>query len=86
MTGSSTWSDAADLARKVEGAGFSGMLYTETGQVRDAARCGRHGSSQPHLHHRHRRGVPPQPDGVGPDRLELAGETKAASDWGSAAR
>ena len=33
MTGSSTWSDAADLARKVEGAGFSGMLYTETGQV-----------------------------------------------------
>lgn len=33
MTGSSTWSEAADLARKLEGAGFSGMLYTETSQV-----------------------------------------------------
>lgn len=33
MTGSSTWDEAADLARKLEGAGFSGMLYTETSQV-----------------------------------------------------
>ena len=33
MTGSSKWADAAELARSVEGAGFSGMLYTETGQV-----------------------------------------------------
>ena len=33
MTGSSTWAEAADLARKLEGAGFSGMLYTETSQV-----------------------------------------------------
>ncbi len=27
------WTDAADLARRVEGAGFSGMLFTETGQT-----------------------------------------------------
>lgn len=33
MTGGSTWDEAADLARKLEGAGFSGMLYTETSQV-----------------------------------------------------
>ena len=33
MTGASSWEDAADLARKLEGAGFSGMLYTETTQV-----------------------------------------------------
>ncbi len=33
MTGSSTWSDAAELARTAQEAGFSGMLYTETGQV-----------------------------------------------------
>ena len=33
MTGSSSWEDAADLARKLEGAGFGGMLYTETTQV-----------------------------------------------------
>ena len=33
MTGSSSWEDSADLARKLEGAGFSGMLYTETTQV-----------------------------------------------------
>ena len=33
MTGSSTWTEAAELAHAVEGAGFSGMLYTETGQV-----------------------------------------------------
>ncbi|WP_419842434.1 TIGR03617 family F420-dependent LLM class oxidoreductase [Candidatus Poriferisodalis sp.] len=33
MTGSSTWSDAAELARTAERVGFSGMLYTETGQV-----------------------------------------------------
>ena len=33
MTGSSTWGEAAELAQAVEGAGFSGMLYTETGQV-----------------------------------------------------
>ncbi len=33
MTGSSTWAASADLARKLQGAGFSGMLYTETSQV-----------------------------------------------------
>jgi probable F420-dependent oxidoreductase len=33
MTGSSTWSNAAELARSLEAEGFSGMLYTETGQV-----------------------------------------------------
>ena len=33
MTGASSWEDAADLARKLEGAGFGGMLYTETTQV-----------------------------------------------------
>lgn len=33
MTGSSTWAESADLARALEGAGFSGMLYTETTQV-----------------------------------------------------
>ncbi len=33
MTGSSTWSAAGELARSVEEQGFSGMLYTETGQV-----------------------------------------------------
>ncbi len=33
MTGSSTWAEAAELAQAIEGAGFSGMLYTETGQV-----------------------------------------------------
>ncbi len=33
MTGSSTWRESADLALKLEAAGFSGMLYTETSQV-----------------------------------------------------
>jgi probable F420-dependent oxidoreductase len=33
MTGGSTWEESADLARKLEHAGFSGMLYTETSQV-----------------------------------------------------
>ena len=33
MTGASSWEDAADLARKLEDAGFGGMLYTETTQV-----------------------------------------------------
>ena len=33
MTGASTWDAGADLARKLQGAGFSGMLYTETSQV-----------------------------------------------------
>ena len=33
MTGGARWDDAADLARKLQGAGFSGMLYTETSQV-----------------------------------------------------
>ncbi|MEM7095290.1 MAG: TIGR03617 family F420-dependent LLM class oxidoreductase [Actinomycetota bacterium] len=33
MTGSSTWAESADLATKLQGAGFSGMLYTETSQV-----------------------------------------------------
>ena len=33
MTGASTWADTADLARKLQDAGFSEMLYTETTQV-----------------------------------------------------
>lgn len=33
MTGSSSWDDAADLARRLQDAGFSGMLFTETSQV-----------------------------------------------------
>lgn len=33
MTGGGSWSDTADLARKLEGAGFSGMLFTETSLV-----------------------------------------------------
>lgn len=33
MTGSSTWSNAASLAKTLEDNGFSGMLYTETGQT-----------------------------------------------------
>ncbi|MEM9132311.1 MAG: TIGR03617 family F420-dependent LLM class oxidoreductase [Actinomycetota bacterium] len=33
MIGPSRWSDAADLARTVEAAGFDGMLFTETGQT-----------------------------------------------------
>lgn len=33
MTGGSSWSDAAKLARDVADAGFSGMLFTETSQV-----------------------------------------------------
>ena len=33
MTGGARWADAADLARKLQGAGFSGMLFTETSQV-----------------------------------------------------
>src|SRR5262245_28240969 len=33
MVGPSSWADAADLARKIEAAGFSGMVFTETGQT-----------------------------------------------------
>src|SRR4051794_5618868 len=33
MVGPTRWADAADLARRVERAGFSGMLFTETGQT-----------------------------------------------------
>ena len=33
MTGVATWSDTADLARRLEGAGFSGMLFTESSQT-----------------------------------------------------
>jgi probable F420-dependent oxidoreductase len=33
MVGPTRWADAADLARTVERAGFSGMLFTETGQT-----------------------------------------------------
>ena len=33
MTGPGSWADAAALATAVEGAGFSGMLWTETTQV-----------------------------------------------------
>lgn len=33
MTGGSRWADSAELARRLQSAGFSGMLYTETSQV-----------------------------------------------------
>lgn len=33
MTGGKSWADAGDLARKLQGAGFSGMLWTETSSV-----------------------------------------------------
>lgn len=33
MTGSSSWEEAADLGGSLQGAGFSGMLFTETSQV-----------------------------------------------------
>lgn len=33
MIGPSTWADAAELAVQIEGAGFDGMLFTETGQT-----------------------------------------------------
>jgi len=33
MTGGSTWAESADLATKLQDAGFSGLLYTETSQV-----------------------------------------------------
>src|SRR3954447_1559877 len=33
MVGPTRWTDAADLARRVEQAGFSGMLFTETSQT-----------------------------------------------------
>lgn len=33
MTGNLTWQESATLARDVEAAGFSGMLFTETSQV-----------------------------------------------------
>lgn len=33
MTGSQSWEKTADLARRIEDAGFSGMLFTESGQV-----------------------------------------------------
>jgi len=33
MTGGTSWAESAELATKLEGAGFSGMLYTETSQV-----------------------------------------------------
>jgi probable F420-dependent oxidoreductase len=33
MTGASTWAHTAQLARDIEGAGFSGMLFTETTQT-----------------------------------------------------
>ncbi len=33
MTGGSTWKNSAEIAVKLESAGFSGMLFTEAGQV-----------------------------------------------------
>jgi probable F420-dependent oxidoreductase len=33
MVGPTRWSDAAELARQIEGAGFSGMMFTEAGQT-----------------------------------------------------
>lgn len=33
MTGAASWADTADLAQKLQGAGFSGLLFTETSQT-----------------------------------------------------
>jgi probable F420-dependent oxidoreductase len=33
MVGPTRWADAADLARRIKQAGFSGMMFTETGQT-----------------------------------------------------
>jgi probable F420-dependent oxidoreductase len=33
MVGPCSWTEAADLARRIEAAGFSGMVFTETGQT-----------------------------------------------------
>ena len=33
MARASTWAEAANLARRLEGAGFSGMMMTESSQV-----------------------------------------------------
>ena len=33
MVGPSGWAEAAELARRIEQAGFSGMVFTETGQT-----------------------------------------------------
>ena len=33
MVGPTRWNEAADLARRIEAAGFSGMVFTETGQT-----------------------------------------------------
>jgi probable F420-dependent oxidoreductase len=33
MVGPSRWNEAADLARRLEGAGFTGMTFTDTGQT-----------------------------------------------------
>lgn len=33
MTGAARWEETADLARKLQGAGFSGLLFTETSQT-----------------------------------------------------
>ena len=33
MARAATWADSADLAKRLEGAGFSGMLVTEASQV-----------------------------------------------------
>ena len=33
MTGGLTWAKSAELARQLESAGFSGMLFTEAGTV-----------------------------------------------------
>jgi probable F420-dependent oxidoreductase len=33
MVGPTRWDEAADLARRIESAGFSGMVFTETGQT-----------------------------------------------------
>ncbi|SVB36693.1 uncharacterized protein METZ01_LOCUS189547, partial [marine metagenome] len=33
MARASTWSEAAELAKKLEASGFSGMLMTESSQV-----------------------------------------------------
>ena len=77
MTGNLTWQESADLARDIEAAGFSGMLFTETesSAVDDDRRRG-HRRTKTRFHHRHRRGLFPRSPMISPQiAWELARNT-----------
>jgi len=63
MTRADSWENIAALARDVEGAGASGILFTEASQVPWM-------TSQ----HRHLRRFSAQPDGIGADCLGAGGQ------------